>query len=51
MLKQSLFFVLIVGVLVGLVVGYYLPHESVSTVEDDVVPPLNGHYDRKKWAF
>jgi hypothetical protein len=45
MLKQSLFFVLISGVLVGLVVGYYLPHDPISTVEDEDVPPIGGHYD------
>ena len=45
MLKQSLFFVLIAGILVGLVVGYYLPHIPRSTVDDDDVPPVGGHYD------
>ena len=45
MLKQSLFFVLIGGILVGLVVGYYLPHSSISTVDDEDVPPITGHYD------
>jgi len=45
LLKQSLFFILIAGILVGLVVGYYLPRDPNSTVEDDDVPPQNGHYD------
>ena len=43
--KLSLFFVLIIGISIGLIVGYYLPHDPASTVEDDDVPPLNGHYD------
>ena len=45
MLKQSLFFVLIAGILVGLVVGYYLPHIPSFTVDDNDVPPAGGHYD------
>ena len=43
MLKLSLFLVLIIGISIGLVVGYYLPHEPSSTVDDDV-PPEGGHY-------
>jgi hypothetical protein len=43
MLNQSFFFVLIIGILFGLVVGYYLPHIPSST-EDDDVPPIDEHY-------
>jgi len=45
MLKPSLFLVLIIGILVGLAVGYCLPRTSDSTISDDDVPPLSGHYE------
>jgi len=44
MLKQYLIVGLVVGVLVGLTVGYYLPHDPASAVNDEDVPPSNGHY-------
>lgn len=36
---------LIIGILVGLVIGYCLPRTPDSTISDDDVPPLNGHYE------
>jgi hypothetical protein len=45
MLRKSLFAGLIVGILVGSIVGYCLPHIPSYSVNDDDVPPTDGHYD------
>jgi hypothetical protein len=44
-LRKSLLVGLIVGILIGSVVGYYLPRIPSYTVNDDDVPPSDGHYD------